>query len=250
MRKDDKRMSQLGLIGCGSIAQPVISALNNGHIADWQVCAILARRRRRFGEIEVVNEIDAFIATDPDVIIDAAGPNALLSYGNIALSHCDVWSIGAAALADEDLEARLRDVAFAHGHQLRILPGAMGGLDIAAIMALDRDATFNLSIFRPARHGETIGQSYVGTAREACLTHPDETNVAGALALAVGDWSRVWVTLHVEATDSQRRIALQVNAKTSSYDAVYIPTLSGGEHPASQSILAALSAAHVPITVG
>ena len=63
--------------------------------------------------------------------IDAAGPQALRAHGEALLSQGDLWSVGAAALIDDDLRVRLAEVAGRTGHELRLFTGWIAGPTLA-----------------------------------------------------------------------------------------------------------------------
>ena len=114
-----------------------------------------------------------------DLTIDAAGPQALAAHGERALQLSDVWSIGAAALADDAFRMRLEEAGRRSGPRLWLLPGAIAGLDGVAAASVVGAATVGLTL---ARHGTDA--AFDGSAREAARTFPDETNIAVAAALA------------------------------------------------------------------
>ena len=59
--------------------------------------------------------------------IDAAGPQALRVHGEDLLADGDLWSVGAAALIDDDLRGRLAEVAGRTGHEVRLFTGWIAG---------------------------------------------------------------------------------------------------------------------------
>ena len=63
--------------------------------------------------------------------IDAAGPQALRTHGAALLAEGDLWSVGAAALIDDDLRGRLAEVAGRTGHEVRLFTGWIAGPTLA-----------------------------------------------------------------------------------------------------------------------
>ncbi|MGE3925501.1 MAG: hypothetical protein AB7G13_21415, partial [Lautropia sp.] len=136
---------RVGVVGCGRIARPIISALEAGELPAWLLGAVLARTARTLGRIRVTGDIDAFLGAGHDLIIEAAGPAVLATHGVRLLEHADVWSVSAAALADPALQAALEATGQRTGHRLRLVPGAIAGLDGVAMAALDPDVRLDLA---------------------------------------------------------------------------------------------------------
>ena len=69
------------------------------------------------------------IAAGPDIVIEAAGHEALRAVGPAAVaSGADLIVAAVGALADEDFAAELREAA-RHGARVIVPPGAVAGLD-------------------------------------------------------------------------------------------------------------------------
>lgn len=233
------------LVGLGRIGRPVAAFLRDADGFDLD--AVLVRDASRHGDgLPVTADADAFFATGCDLVIDAAGPRALAAWGERALRLADVWSIGAAALADDALRARLEETGRRAGHCLRLLPGAVAGLDGVAAAAAQAGARVRLSMARPG-----AGAGFEGTAREAAHAFPDETNIAVAAALAgIGlDATRVRLA---EPEEGGHRLRLDVEASYGRLDVeVALKPLSADTlHPVAASIIAALRREREVIRVG
>ena len=85
-----------------------------------------------------------------DLIVEAAGPAALAEHGARALAVADVWTVSGAALADPRLYEELEAAGRRSGHRLRLLSGAIAGLDGIAMAFADPDATLKLEVDLPA----------------------------------------------------------------------------------------------------
>ena len=131
-------MKSVGFIGRGRIASSVARAIMEGHVPGWRVVGALARDTSQGsfpGPLFTTRE--AFFAVRPDVIVEAAGPQALTEIGPEALAVADVWTISASALADREFFDRMWSIGATTGHRLRLLAGAFGGIDaVAALSAL------------------------------------------------------------------------------------------------------------------
>ena len=243
-------MKRVSIMGAGRIGRPVMKFVRNGD--PWRLTAVLVRRNRTFAEPEITSDADRFFDRETDLIIDTAGPEALRAHGERALSLADVWTISGTALSDPDLMRHMAKTGEATGHRLRILPGAIGGLD--AVSALARDPSMRLGIH--AKGPESIdapANAFSGSAREASARFPNMVNVAAAAALAGPglDATSVTVTggsegqghhLGVRAEGSYGRLTVDIDIP---------PDLATGDHnPVSASIIAALVRETQTIWVG
>ena len=138
-------MTRIAIIGAGRIGGPVIAGLD----ALDGVALVAILTRAPIADPRGTTDPDAFHAIPADIVIDAAGPGALALHGERALARAEVWTIGAAALADTAFRARMVAAARSGRHALRLVPGAIGGTDMAAAMASDPDASVAVTIARP-----------------------------------------------------------------------------------------------------
>ncbi len=247
---------RVGVIGCGRIAAPVAQALHAGEVAGWALGGVLARSRRTIGAIAVTDDVEAFLRAGFDLIVEAAGPSALASLGEPALLAADVWTVNGTALADGRLTARLEAACRRGGHRLRLVPGAIAGLDGIALAAWDPKATLHVAVHTPdaARAGEptvTAGDpraAFAGSVREAAGRYPEGVNVAVAAAWAGPGLERT--TVAVRHTAGEHRLAIEA---TSRYGRVRAALEPGGDpdwHPVAASLLACLRRETLAIWAG
>jgi aspartate dehydrogenase len=149
--------------------------------------------------VAVVESIDDLIALGPDIVVEAAGQDALVAFAPVLLdAGKDVMAISTGALARpgllEDMLARAR-----HGGAHLFVPaGAIAGLDglgahrIAGLTSVTYTSVKPPIAWRgtPAEtlmNLETVATRTVffeGTAREAALAYPKNANLAATIALA------------------------------------------------------------------
>ena len=101
---------------------------------------VLARSARTVEGVDVGDDPDAFFDQAVDLVIEAAGPDAVRTHGVAALRRADVWSVSGTALADPTLFADLEENGAESGHRLRLVPGAIAGLDGVAALSVADDA--------------------------------------------------------------------------------------------------------------
>jgi aspartate dehydrogenase len=240
---------RLGVIGCGRIALPVLQACVEGSLAGWALGGVLARTSRPAapgsqaspagpaGIDWVTSDADLFFSLGLDLIVEAAGPGALAEHGARALAVADVWTVSGAALADPRLCEELEASGRRSGHRLRLLSGAIAGLDGIAMAFADPDATLKLEVDLPAAEGEA-GRLFYGTVREAARRYPDGVNVAVAAALAGPGLDRA--TVEVSRHDSRHRLALAARSRHAQVLVSVEPRADAGLHPVAACILACL----------
>lgn len=168
--------------------------------------------------------------------IDAAGPHALRAHGEALLSQGDLWSVGAAALIDDDLRGRLAAVAGRSGHELRLFTGWIAGPTLAPAGA---HARLHVEQHAP-RLGLTPGPLFSGSLREAASRFADHLNTATAAALAGPGIDATTIALHCSEDGGSHiiRARFEVVGQTIRTDVQF----DGGPHPVAQAIIAALEA--------
>lgn len=155
-------MQTVALIGRGRIGAGV---------ADW------LRAAPGYALAGVIGRGDALPAAA--LAIDTAGPAALRQHGEAALAQGDLWTVGAAALADPALRARLEAVAGRTGHRLRLFTGWITG---PALCPPGSPARLEITQSAP-RLGPAPGEIFHGPLTEAARQFPDHLNTATAAAL-------------------------------------------------------------------
>ncbi len=237
---------RFALIGAGRIAQPVIAAWREGQLAGWQLDSVLSRQVRHLEGVHTTTDPAAFFGRAPDLIIDTAGPAALALHACAALARAELWTVSAVALADPAVLARVEAAARRSGHRLRLLHGAIAGLDGVAAACVDPGAVLQLHIDLPPGGGPP-GVIFRGTVREAARLFPDSVNVAVTVALAGAglDATRIEVA-HPDAATPQR-LALCVTSRYGRCAVEVSPRVGPGLHPVAASIIAAMRNALQPI---
>lgn len=156
----------VSVIGAGRIGAPVIDYL------DTEPAFALGAVLTRSGASGTM-DADAFLAMPSDIIIDAAGPDALRAYGPAALEQANVWTVGGGALANDDFRSQMAQIARRTGHKLRLFSHWVAGADHAAPGS---GATMHIRQHRP-------GRTWTGSLRDAAQAHPDTVNSALSAAL-------------------------------------------------------------------
>ncbi|MBN8941945.1 MAG: DUF108 domain-containing protein [Rhizobiales bacterium] len=240
---------RIHVIGAGRIGRPVLAFLRTAPA--WRLGLCLVRDANRAGEPEATADAERFFAEPADLIIEAAGPEALRRHGARALASADVWTVSASALADPGLFAGLEAAGRAHGHRLRLLPGALGGLDGVAAASVDPDARLQVTASRPGMTG-IAGEVFAGRLDEAVRRYPNEINIAVAAALAGPGVARASVRLDDPGPDGAHILGLSVDSRFGRFSAVaeIEPDPAKRMHPVAACIIAALERETATIWAG
>lgn len=205
--------TRLGIIGCGGIAELVLTTLAREIAAPFAQLSLLVKeqsRARAQALLEtckddialssaVHTEISAFLADQPDVVAECASHSAVRNFGPAILeSGRDLIVISVGALSNDVLRQRLTQAAKAGGARLILPPGAIGGIDALAAARLSglesvvytgrkppqawRGTPAERLVVLDALTDATV--FFEGSARKAAEDYPFNANVAAALALA------------------------------------------------------------------
>lgn len=203
---------RLALIGYGNIATSLLGILaEQGLVLDR--LDILARpgaedrAKEKLsasastlgGGLEIHGSVETLIESKPDLVVEVATHDAVRE----SLLRCleagiDSVLVSVGALADAETETALHDAAKTGGALLRIVPGAVGGIDMLAAARLSGDLDVTYISRKPpqAWQGTPAEQKlnlatlataevfYEGSAREAARDYPKNANVAATIALA------------------------------------------------------------------
>ncbi|AJY45051.1 aspartate dehydrogenase [Martelella endophytica] len=219
--------TSIGLIGRGAIGGAIAAAIESGSLPGLVLTAVLTRTPPLEGASEIwCGNLKGFLARTPDLVIEAAGPEAFATLVPSVLANgCDVIAVSVAALADDVVEAAVNAAIAKSGARLHVASGAIGALDsLAAARELGLDS---VELVQRKPHAAFPGVDLqpgmtqivsTGTARDAAIAFPRNSNIAAAVALAgVGfDQTRVTVVADHEATTNQAE--LKVSGRFGRFD--------------------------------
>ena len=206
-------MKRLGIIGCGGIADVVLTTLAKELPAPLEQVSLLvpaqfaAQAQALLDRIgaklaqkgSVHTDAAALLADRPDVVAECASHVAVRNYGETILkAGRDLVVISIGSLSDEGLYDRLLAAAKA-GHARLVLPaGAIGGIDALAAARLSGLERVVYTGRKPPKAwkgtpAETLlaldalkepTVFFEGSARKAAAEYPFNANVAATLAVA------------------------------------------------------------------
>jgi predicted dinucleotide-utilizing enzyme len=203
---------RVGLVGYGSLGQYLLKALTTDAAlsAAYEVAWVWNRTPEKAAGCgaPVLADLASFPAAGPvGLIIEVCHPAITAAHGVAFLEHADLFLGSPTALADGELEARLRAAAAARGRALCVPAGALwGAADLAKMGAAGTLAALTVTMKKhplslqlekgsaPAAaldralasgaRGETV--LYDGPVRALALAAPNNVNTMAAAALASG----------------------------------------------------------------
>lgn len=202
---------KVAMIGLGAIGQAFLKCLSASAAGVQVMGALVAQHeKRRDATCPIFANLDALLATGPDLVIECARQPVLRDLGPrvLASGKCLlVTSVG--ALAEPSTQNMIVEAARTGGAQLFIPAGALAGID--ALAAATQIGVNHVRYQRRAppstwvksgaiNTGDLVGLQaprpvFEGSAREAAIRYPKNANVAATIALAGIGFDRTHVTL-------------------------------------------------------
>jgi aspartate dehydrogenase len=224
--------SRIALLGYGAMGRSVAKLLR-AKLKQAHIVAVVRRNRSAVrdellpADATIVENIEQLQPLQVDLVVECAGHSALRQFGaGVLQAGCDLLVASVGALADSELEQRLRKDAESYGARVLIPSGALGGLDLLAAARIGGvDSVTYIGRKPTAAWRGTRAESLVnldadasaevpfftGTARESALMFPQNANVTAAVAIAgIGfDATRVQLFADPKASGNEHRIQAQ-----------------------------------------
>jgi len=212
---------RVGLIGCGALGSGILRAVRQG-LAGPQVEVVACLVRSRVDAARalagpgcrVTSDPDAFFREALDLVVEAAGQQAVRQYGQRALARCDLLLTSSGALADDTLRQALEQTAARFGRRIWVPSGAVAGLDgLGAACVGPVEQVLHITRKPPAAWRGTVAEHqvdlqglrepallYEGDARESARLFPANVNVQTSVALAGPGFERLRVQVIADPT--------------------------------------------------
>ncbi|HMN70351.1 MAG TPA: aspartate dehydrogenase [Rhodoblastus sp.] len=194
---------RVALIGWGAIARRFSELIRARNGARVEIAALCLRRTSPPADgpqgARIVADPAALSALGVDLVIEAAGRDAVAQWGEAALAAAPAFAVSStSAFCDDALLARLLAAAEANRSQIVVPAGALAGVDgLAAASVLGLAAVVHSIVKPPAAWKGTEAETlcdlaglesatvfFEGAAREAARRFPQNANVAVISALA------------------------------------------------------------------
>jgi aspartate dehydrogenase len=269
---------RIAIIGAGSIARVALEHTQRGELGDSRIVALMGRSAASRGRelalshgAAFVTDLDALLATAPDIVVEAAGHDAVRDCAERVLAQGRrLILLSCGALADDALRARLERSAAAHGGLLYVPSGGICGLDALKTMTLAGVDTASIAVTKPPvawkgidyvdRLGidlEALDERtvlYDGPVREGAVHFPANVNIAAALALAGIGFDRTRLVVVADPALTRNTHYIELSGKTSDIS-IKVANVADPENPktawlACYSALAAIRYANAPVRYG
>ena len=194
-----KKHKRIGIIGYGQIGSSLYEQVRENTAADFEVACVFEtdpETRACVPEEVSCESLDALVAADPDLVVEAAHPDAVRRYAERVLAATDLMIMSVSALGDPALEATIRRACTRHGTCLYIPHGATLGLDglrdglsiweeVAITMRKNpRNLNFDAAPELRPPEGAATTTVYDGPTRGILPLFPKNVNSHATLALA------------------------------------------------------------------
>lgn len=232
---------RLGVIGWGAIGEGVGRRIMDGAVPNVELAAVMRRSAQHVavetGRSEagstsshgaasarsapvVVGDLDAFLAQDLDLVVEAAGAECLRALaGPVLRSGASLLAMSSSALIDDAFRSTLIDDARATGAKIYVPAGAIGGVDavtaglfggLAPIDVVQRKPPAALLPGAEAADMTAPRELSHVSAREAGRNFPKNANIIVGLGLAVGDLDAVTVRIVADPSVSRNTVEYEV----------------------------------------
>ena len=194
---------RVGVLGCGRLGGRIAEELSADRVDGAELAAVLTRSGGGTGSYSMTTQLADFIAAKPDIVMEAATAEALREYAvPILRAGADLIVLSTSAFADPGFFRQVQAAAEQYDRHVSLVPGVIGGLDLAEAAALMGGAGFSLTKQKFPRGSQssdvsldTLPDHFQSSAAEAGAQYPGQLNVAVSLGLAAGDLERTRITV-------------------------------------------------------
>lgn len=236
------RPTDVGVIGAGRLARRFIASVTAGEAGPFRICGIL---KRDPGDpaglgLPITTDVADFLALKPGIVVELGGPGALRAHAASILAQADLWTVAGAALADAGFERALTQVARQSGHRLRLVSGAIAGLDALSAAATVPGARVSVDASCEGLD-DAAAPEFEGSAREV-LERFHGVNVLAAIAFAGVGLDATHIRYHSHRPGTNRKFTIHVESDLGRYRIVACPVSTDRDGTAIvvSSIVAAL----------
>ncbi|MEM2920485.1 MAG: aspartate dehydrogenase [Candidatus Nitrosocaldus sp.] len=217
----NRKRRRVGLIGCGAIGSEIAVAIDSSRV-NAELVAVYDVYRERADALAnrlntrpvIADNIDALLASDAELIVEAASQQAVRDHAKSIVEHKkDLMLMSVGALLDDAFYAELHSLLEMYGRRLYLPTGAIAGIDaIRSVKHMLKEVTITTTKHPRALMGAPFFKEhrvnlkglkkakviYRGYAREAVRLFPANVNVAAILSLAGIGADRTMVRIVVD----------------------------------------------------
>lgn len=210
-------MKKIALLGCGAINTIIAEYIQKQGFAEivgvYDIYPEAAQRlvdKLEDPNIKVIESFVELLMTQPDMVIEAASPEAAAKYDPMILEQADVISLDTGIMSTQ--YEMLKAITKRTGNRIYFPSGAIGGLD--AILAMAEEGIEELTIVTTKKPSSLNGYKHIterteifsGSASEAIKKFPRNVNVAITLSFAAGEEAIVKIIADPDIKYNQHEI--------------------------------------------
>lgn len=217
-------MKRIALLGCGKLGEIAARGLYEGKVPGCRLVAVLGHGMERARELagrydcRACGNLEELLAEKPDYVIEAATGEALReSAVDILAAGSSLICLSIGAFADPEFLRRVEETARAHGSQVFLAPGVIGGFDVASAAALFGGLEATLIKYKYASSSpkcpeglRELPDHFVGSVREGFALSPRHLNVGISAGLICGDLDRTKMRLETVPDEAYTGCALEL----------------------------------------
>jgi len=191
-------VQKVGIIGYGNLGKYLASKVL--HDDNFELAFVWNRTKSKLSDLDskfILDDINNFFITKPDIVVEVAHPSISKSYGEFILKYCDYMIGSPTALCDTSLLKSLQDAAV--NHALYVPSGAFwGGEDIRKMAEAKRLQSLTVTMRKHPLSLKLEGHLkeknmavkdeavilFQGPVQEICLLAPHNTNTMAVGAIA------------------------------------------------------------------
>jgi aspartate dehydrogenase len=268
---------KVGIIGGGTIARLFLEHLQR-ELGDARVVAIVGRGGRSRAKllakefrVAFVTDLKGLLARKPEVVVEAAGHEAVRKYAEPLLRKgIALIVLSAGALCNDALRAKLENAAERSKALLYVPSGGIGGLDSLKAACLAGVEEVTIAVTKPPAAWKGIDYVdklkldldslreprtlYEGPAREGVPLFPANVNIAAVLSMAGIGFDKTRLKVVADPALRYNTHYIDVRGRTGNIS-IKLENVTAPENPktawlACYSALAALKAAKASVRYG
>tara|TARA_Y100000310_G_C20703935_1_gene832869 strand:- start:7290 stop:8018 length:729 start_codon:yes stop_codon:yes gene_type:complete len=171
---------KIGLIGSGAIGSYLKEKISED--SSLELIGILDIDKTK----TTVNSIDELLEKQPDLVVEAAGFEAVKENAEKVLSKTNFLIMSVSALAEKEVEEKINSLCKEHKTKFFVPIGAILGIDGISAAKNKLEEVSIETRKNPRGFGRDDSEEIVlfdGNAREACKQFPKNVNVSATLSL-------------------------------------------------------------------
>jgi len=218
-----KKTTRIGLLGYGQIGRAVHHMIDKDSQNGMEVVFIHDEKPGAVKDIPeylILKDLGNFAAKEADLVVEMAHPEVTRQWGAAILEKTNYLLISVTALADRELEEKLRATAREYGTRAFIPHGGVVGMD-ALLENRDVWDEVTVTMKKPPKNvdcsaagvdadaitGETV--LYDGPTRDICPKFPRNVNTLAAIAYAGIGFERTRAILVVNPEWKTATVAIE-----------------------------------------